>query len=50
MSSTSYYPEPTLNSNDSELNYYWKYKIDAEPDSDNNNSHILLITIKYISK
>ena len=36
MSSTSLYSEPTSDSDGSELNYYWKYKIDAESDSEQN--------------
>ena len=32
------------------MNFYSKYKVDPEPDSENNNSHLLLIGIKYINK
>ena len=46
MSSTSLYSEPTLDSDGSGLNFYRKYKIDAKPDSENNNIHLLLITTK----
>ena len=50
ISSISSYSEPTLDSDCSELNDHSKYKINAESDSENNNSHLLIITIKYISK
>ena len=50
MSSTSSYSERNLDSDSSETNFYSKYKIDPEPDSENNKSYHLLISIKYISK